>query len=86
LEVTRQVIRKLTARDAVNGSEAVFPPGTSLSDCRIISSVEEPYLMQFEVSGRHYTCPLFYFQPKTQAVVDIPTEVDAGCANQVVQR
>jgi hypothetical protein len=46
-----------------------------LSGCRIrrnsaaeIAAGGEPYLMEFQSFGFQYACPLFQFQPRTQAV------------------
>lgn len=72
----RETIRPLVAWDTVLCSTVTLEPGAVLSGCRIEANAianpdagVEPYLMVFQASGRSYVCPLFRFQPRTQAVV-----------------
>jgi hypothetical protein len=53
----------------------MLEPGAILSGCRIqpngriqLFAELEPYVMEFHSCGRQYACPLFSFQPRTQAV------------------
>jgi hypothetical protein len=48
----------------------IFEPGAVITGCRIHRNREggEPYVMEFHHSGRVYYCPLFRFQPRTQAI------------------
>jgi hypothetical protein len=50
---------------------SVLQPGVVLSGCRILrndTSGAEPYVVEFDSAGRRYSCPLFAFQPRTQAL------------------
>ena len=50
---------------------SVLQPGIIVSGCRILrsdASGAEPYVVEFDSAGRRYSCPLFAFQPRTQAV------------------
>jgi hypothetical protein len=64
LRVTRVTIRDLFVQDIV------IPAGTLLSECRVVrqSAGLEPYLVHFASEGCWYTCPLYVFQPRTQAL------------------
>ena len=50
----------------------VLPPGTLLSECSVVrqqsSEGIEPYLVHFAAGGRQYCCPLYIFQPRTEAI------------------
>jgi hypothetical protein len=57
------------------GSAVTLEPGATLYLCRIhrnshaeTGTGSEVYVMEFQSSGRRYTCPLFRFQPRTRAV------------------
>ena len=57
------------------GSAVTLEPGAILYFCRIhrnsyaeTEAGAEVYVMEFQSSGRPYTCPLFRFQPRTRAV------------------
>jgi hypothetical protein len=55
----------------------MLPPGTQIEHCRIVPAVrfgDEPYLIAFEVAGQDYSCPLYSFQPRTQAAPGQPLE------------
>jgi hypothetical protein len=70
-QVLREVIRSLKAWDTVECSFVMLEPGAILSGCRIHPGrgpETEPYVMEFHSCGRHYACPLYSFQPRTQAV------------------
>jgi hypothetical protein len=44
-------------------------PGIILHSCRIVRyQPRATYLMEFEVDGRTYCCPLHGFQPRTQVL------------------
>ncbi len=50
---------------------SVLQPGIVLSGCRILRSAAfgaEPYVVEFDSAGHRYSCPLFAFQPRTQAL------------------
>ena len=71
----REVIGPLAAWDVAAGSDVTLEPGAILYACRIRSHSHaetetgaEAYVMEFQSSGRPYSCPLFRFQPRTQAV------------------
>ena len=71
----RETTSPLCAWDVEGRSEVTLEPGRLLSICRVrqngpaaIQSGAEAYDVEFEVSGRIYYCPLFRFQPRTQAV------------------
>jgi hypothetical protein len=73
--VLREAIRPLEAWDAAARSTVTLEPGALLSCCQVhrgrdteVEAGFEPYVMEFESSGRQYTCALFRFQPRTQAV------------------
>jgi hypothetical protein len=87
--VIREVIRPLNAWNTDLCSSVTLLPGSILSGCRIepngiahpgsglASYIVEPYTVEFHSSGRRYVCPLFRFQPRTQAVVRVDeTQVD----------
>jgi len=80
-KVIREIIRPLCAWDSVESASVILPPRTRIDGCRILSngvsgatSEREPYEMEFEVSGRRYTCPLFRFQPRTESVACVSAE------------
>jgi hypothetical protein len=71
----RQVIRPLDAWNTDLCSPVTLEPGSILSGCRIEANGiahpacgVEPYIVEFNSSGGRYACPLFRFQPRTQAV------------------
>jgi len=73
--VLREVIHALHAWDAETRARVTLPPGSVVESCQIrrTSRVEreagvEAYLMEFHSLGRQFRCPLFHFQPRTQAV------------------
>ena len=72
----REVIKALRVWDADLRRQTLLAPGTIIAACRIQQKwsgehgVEE-YAMEFESGGRRYGCPLFQFQPRTQAL-DLP--------------
>jgi len=69
--VTRVTIRILSVREtSISNSRALLPPGTVLTDCVVrrgsVAGVE-PYEVCFHADGRQYACPLYAFQPRTEA-------------------
>jgi hypothetical protein len=69
----REVIQALRVWDTDLCHQTLLAPGTILAACRILrkwSSEDgiEEYAVEFEAGGRRYACPLFRFQPRTQAV------------------
>lgn len=69
--MNREVIRPLAAWDKDVCATSVLQPGTLLSACRILrnhAAGAEPYAMEFDSAGHRYSCPLFTFQPRTQAL------------------
>lgn len=71
----RETNSSLDAWDVFGCSEVTLEPGSLLSRCRIlrhnqteIDSGAEAYEVEFHVQGRLHICPLFRFQPRTQAV------------------
>ena len=66
----REIIRPLAVWDTDVCYMSVLPPGVILSGCRILrsdASGAEPYVVEFDSAGHRYSCPLFAFQPRTQA-------------------
>ena len=68
--VVREIVRQLKAWDTGSRSAVTLEPGAVVSCCRIHRDREdgEPYVMEFQHSGRLYSCPLFRFQPRTQPI------------------
>jgi hypothetical protein len=69
--VNREIIRPLAAWDMDDCSTSLLPQGTLVSACRILrnhAAGDEPYVMEFDSGGHRYSCPLFTFQPRTQAL------------------
>src|SRR5208283_3021082 len=75
-QVLREVIRPFQAWDAVACSAAMLDPGVVLNAYRIQSFAgdagSEAYGVEFHWLGRRYTCPLYLFQARTQAVEPVP--------------
>jgi hypothetical protein len=68
--VDREIIRPLAVWDTDMQYTSVLQPGIGLSGCRILrsdASGAEPYMVEFDSAGHRYSCPLFTFQPRTQA-------------------
>ena len=69
--VDREIIRPLAVWDTDVCYMSVLQPGVVLSGCRILrndATGAEPYVVEFDSAGRRYSCPLFAFQPRTQAL------------------
>ena len=80
LRVNREIIRPLEAWDRDDCSTWVLDPGVILSGCRILRNHApgaEPYVVEFEFAGHRYSCPLFAFQPRTQALATTAVEREA---------
>jgi hypothetical protein len=72
--VNREIIKPLAAWDIHRRNTIVLPAGAVVSACRILrnhTAGDEPYVMEFDSNGRRYACPLFTFQPRTQAVAAV---------------
>ena len=72
--VDREIIRPLAVWDTDVRDTSVLQPGIIVSGCRILrsdASGAEPYIVEFDSDGRHYSCPLFAFQPRTQAITAV---------------
>ena len=72
-EVLRETVGKLAVEDIVALAGAVLEPGTVLTLYRIernssAAASSDVYQVVFESGGRWYRCPLYRFQPRTQAV------------------
>lgn len=63
----REIVRPLAALKSA-GALVTLLPGTLIHDCRILSTKDEPYVVEFEAAGCRYTCPLYSFQPRTHAL------------------
>jgi len=72
----REVINPLSVWDAGTSRQILLPPGAILTACQIRRTAGE-YAVEFQSEGRHYTCPLFRFQPRTQPL-DSPTAAAAA--------
>jgi len=73
------VISGLEAWDAAGGPATRLQPGTILDYYRIRRSVAavdcgHVYVMEFQLCGRQYHCPLVTFQSRTRALDAKPTE------------
>jgi len=69
--VNREIVRPLAAWDVDDKSTRIIEPGAVISECRILRNRApgaEPYVMEFEFGGHRCSCPLFTFQPRTQAL------------------
>ena len=69
----RETLSQLAVEDIVARTGAVLEPGTVLTLYRIErNSSPRPssdvYQVVFESGGRQYRCPLYRFQPRTQAL------------------
>jgi hypothetical protein len=87
--VTREIVRPLAARSSVEGASVTLEPGTRLENCRIVPNRlpdADPYEVEFDAAGRRYTCPLFRFQPRTQAAVAQAVETVRPLARPALQR
>jgi hypothetical protein len=72
--VDREIIRPLPVWDTDVRYTSVLQPGIVLSGCRILrsdASGGEPYVVEFDSDGHRYSCPLFAFQPRTQALTAV---------------
>ena len=82
--MSREVIHPLHAWDAETRLPVTVPPGSVVEACQIrrTSRAEreagaEAYLMEFHSKGRQLHCPLFHFQPRTQAVSPVLEDLPA---------
>jgi hypothetical protein len=69
--VNREITRPLAAWDMEVRATTVLQQGAVLSACRILRNQApgaESYVAEFACAGRRYSCPLFLFQPRTQAI------------------
>jgi hypothetical protein len=69
--VNREIIKPLAAWNLDVCSKSLLQPGAILSACRILHNHApgaEPYVVEFDFAGHHYSCPLFAFQPRTQSL------------------
>ena len=83
LRVNREIIRPLKAWDSDDCSTWVLDPGIILSRCRILRNHApgaEPYVVEFDFAGHRYSCPLFAFQPRTQALATAAETMPAALA------
>ena len=61
----RAVISALTVWDASSHGSVLLRPGVILRSCHITRFQQSAtYLVEFEVEGRTYRCPLHGFQPR----------------------
>jgi hypothetical protein len=72
-EVLRETVGKLAVEDIVALAGTVLEPGTVLTLYRIernssAAASSDVYQVVFESGGRWYRCPLYRFQPRTQAL------------------
>ena len=75
VRVIREIVRQLQVWDTDSCAFVTLEPGAVLSECRIRrnafpggDSGAETYVMEFRAADHKCTCPLFAFQPRTQAV------------------
>ena len=71
----REIVRQLQVWDTDSCAFVTLEPGAVLSECRIRRNAfvgadlgAETYVMEFRAADHKCTCPLFAFQPRTQAV------------------
>jgi hypothetical protein len=72
-EVLRKTLSRLAVEDVVARTGVTLEPGTALTlYCIERNNGSEPaidvYQAVFESAGRRYRCPLYRFQPRTQAM------------------
>jgi hypothetical protein len=69
IEVPRATIGILNVWDPAAQRNITLQPGVVLHSCRIVRyQPRATYLMEFEVDGRTYRCPLHGFQPRTRVL------------------
>ena len=73
----REIIRPFSVWDRELCSQVELSVGTVVSHYRIVralTSPDEPYGVKFQSSGRHYSCALHTFLPRTQSipVLEVP--------------
>jgi hypothetical protein len=69
--VNREITRPLAAWDLDACATSILQPGSVASACRILRNDvpgAETYLVEFDSAGHRYSCPLFSFQPRAQAL------------------
>ena len=84
----REIIRPFEAWDQVACHTARLDPGLVLNTCGVQRfdqfSGRETYGVEFHLSGRRYTCPLYLFQARTRIVeLDAVEEIPARDAAAV---
>jgi hypothetical protein len=74
-EVSRATIDNLNVWDLATQRSVTLQPGVILHSCRIVQyQPRATYLMEFEVDGRTYCCPLHGLQPRTQVLETTESE------------
>ena len=69
IQVPRATIDILNVWDPATQRNMTLQPGVILHSCRIVRHRPlATYLMEFEVDGRTYCCPLHGFQPRTEVL------------------
>ena len=67
--MSRATIDNLNVWDSATQRNVTLQTGVILHSCRIVQyQPRATYLMEFEVDGRTYCCPLHGFQPRTQVL------------------
>ena len=85
----REIIRAFSVWDRQTRSRVELSAGLIVSGYIIVrglTPLEEPYQVEFQSSGRDYSCSLHAFLPRTQAVhalEGILTSEPAACAAMV---
>jgi hypothetical protein len=65
----------LNVWDPATQRKMTLRPGVILHSCRIVRYQPlATYLMEFEVDGGTYRCPLHGFQPRTQVLETVESE------------
>jgi hypothetical protein len=73
--VPRATIDILNVWDPATQHNVTLQRGVILHSCRIVRYQPlATYLMEFEVDGRTYRCPLHGFQPRTQVLETVEQE------------
>ena len=71
IQVKREIIRSFSVWDRQTRSRMELPAGMVVSGYNIVrgaTPADEPYQVEFQSSGKDYSCSLHTFLPRTQAV------------------
>ena len=66
--MNRVTIRPLAVWETPISHPTVLPAGIVLTQCQVVRTSDEPYVVRFDCDGGSYWCPLYAFQPRTEAL------------------